>query len=91
MPYPPPIPLPVPAAISPVPPEIVNLELDSVGLMSPEEQQSNQQLYHSVRALYPLKSTTSNLHSRLCLCSSSLLHVSKRAVRAAHAGSSLLT
>ncbi|CAL8468600.1 g8140 [Coccomyxa elongata] len=47
MPYPPPIPLPVPAAISPVPPDIVNLELDSVGLMSPEEQQSNQQLYHS--------------------------------------------
>lgn len=49
MPYPPPIPLPVPAAINSVPPEIVNLELDSVGLMSPEEQQSNQQLYHSVR------------------------------------------
>jgi hypothetical protein len=48
MPYPPPIPLPVPAAISAVPPEIVGLGLDSLGLMSPEEQQSNQQLYHSV-------------------------------------------
>ncbi len=48
MPYPPPIPLPVPAAISAVPPEIVGLELDSLGLMSPEEQQSNAQLYHCV-------------------------------------------
>ena len=54
MPYPPPIPLPVPAAISSVPPQIVNLGLDSVGLMSPEEQQSNQQLYHSVGTLHPV-------------------------------------
>lgn len=48
MPYPPPIPLPVPASISPMPEDIVGLDLDSLGLMSPEEQQSNQQLYHSV-------------------------------------------
>jgi hypothetical protein len=50
MPYPPPLPLPVPTSISPMQWEIVGLDLDSLGLMTPEEEQSNQQLYHTVRA-----------------------------------------
>lgn len=48
MPYPPPIPLPVPTALAPLPPELTCYGLDSLSLMSPEEEQSNQQLYHCV-------------------------------------------
>ena len=50
MPYPPPIPLPVPSALAPLPEVCVGLTLDSLGLMTAEEQQSNQQLHHCVRS-----------------------------------------
>lgn len=48
MPYPPPIPLPVPTAVQPRPDGIAGLTLDALELMSDEEAQSNEQLYHSV-------------------------------------------
>ena len=48
MPYPPPIPLPVPAAVPPQPPDVAGVTLDALELMSEEEAQSNEQLYHSV-------------------------------------------
>ena len=51
MPYPPPIPLPVPSALAPLPGACVSLDLEALGLMTAEEQQSNQQLYHCVRLL----------------------------------------
>ncbi|CAK0781020.1 hypothetical protein CVIRNUC_005258 [Coccomyxa viridis] len=47
MPYPPPIPLPVPTAVQPRPDGIPGLTLDALELMSDEEAQSNEQLYHS--------------------------------------------
>ena len=53
MPYPPPIPLPVPTAVQPQPDGIAGLTLDALELMSDEEAQSNEQLYHSV---WPLAS-----------------------------------
>ncbi len=53
MPYPPPIPLPVPSALAPLPEACVGLTLDSLGLMTAEEQQSNQQLHHCVRTPRP--------------------------------------
>ena len=48
MPYPPPIPLPVPAAVPPQPPDVAGMTLDALELMSEEEAESNEQLYHSV-------------------------------------------
>ena len=48
MPYPPPIPLPVPTAVQPRPVGTPGLTLDALELMSDEEAQSNEQLYHSV-------------------------------------------
>ena len=48
MPYPPPIPLPVPTAAPPRPPGVAGTSLDNLGLMSDEEADSNEQLYHSV-------------------------------------------
>ena len=48
MPYPPPIPLPVPTAVPPRPPGVGGTSLDNLGLMSDEEAESNEQLYHSV-------------------------------------------
>ena len=48
MPYPPPIPLPVPTAVPPRPPGVAGTSLDNLGLMSDEEAESNEQLYHSV-------------------------------------------
>jgi hypothetical protein len=48
MPYPPPIPLPVPAAVPPQPLDVPSMTLDALELMSEEEAQSNEQLYHSV-------------------------------------------
>lgn len=53
MPYPPPIPLPVPTAVPPKPPAVMGTALDTLDLMSDEEAQSNEQLYHSVRAPLP--------------------------------------
>ena len=52
MPYPPPIPLPVPTAVQPRPDGIPGLTLDALELMSDEEAQSNEQLYHSVWLLH---------------------------------------
>ena len=60
MPYPPPIPLPVPSALAPLPPDALCYGLDSLGLMSPEEEQSNQQLYHCVSACPPRNLGTPN-------------------------------
>ena len=54
MPYPPPIPLPVPTAVQPRPDGIPGLTLDALELMSDEEAQSNEQLYHSVWPLAPV-------------------------------------
>ena len=48
MPYPPPIPLPVPTAVPPRPTGVAGASLDNLGLMSDEEAESNEQLYHSV-------------------------------------------
>ena len=48
MPYPPPIPLPVPTAVPARPPGVAGTDLDNLGLMSDEEADSNEQLYHSV-------------------------------------------
>lgn len=47
LPVPPAVPLPIPAAIPPVPPDIVSLELKDIGIMTAEEELSNQQLEHS--------------------------------------------
>ena len=52
MPYPPPIPLPVPTTVQPRPDGIPGLTLDALELMSDEEAQSNEQLYHSVWLLH---------------------------------------
>ena len=49
MTYQPPIPLLVPASMPAVPPDVVGLDLPNLGLMTPEEELSNQQLDHSVR------------------------------------------
>ena len=48
MPYQPPVPLLVPTSMPPVPPEVVGLDLKNLGLMTPEEELSNQQLEFSV-------------------------------------------
>lgn len=52
MPYPAPLPLPlpVPPAMPPVPPEVEGLDLASTGLISIEEEMSNQQLNFTVRS-----------------------------------------
>eukprot|EP00891_Asterochloris_glomerata_P002034 jgi/Astpho2/2034/Aster-00531 len=47
MTYQPPIPLLVPASMPAVPPDVVGLDLPNLGLMTPEEELSNQQLDHS--------------------------------------------
>lgn len=49
MPFPPPAPLPPPLMMPPVPEEVVSVELANLGLMTPEEEQSNQQLHFTVR------------------------------------------
>ncbi len=49
MPYQPPWPLPVPSSLTAVPDCIGRLDLDSLGLMSSQEQTSNDQLQHNVR------------------------------------------
>ena len=48
MTYQPPVPLLVPASMPAVPPDVVGLDLPNLGLMTPEEELSNQQLDHSV-------------------------------------------
>ncbi len=48
MPFPPPAPLPPPLAMPAVPEEVVSVELANLGLMTPEEEQSNQQLLYVV-------------------------------------------
>ena len=62
MPYPPPIPLPVPTAVPPKPAGVEGTTLDNLGLMSDEEAESNEQLYHSVRPC------PSKLPRLPCLC-----------------------
>lgn len=49
MPYPPALPLPVPAAMPPVPAAVEGLYLPSIGLIRQEEELSNQQLSFTVR------------------------------------------
>ena len=49
LPFPPPAPLPPPRAMPTVPEEVVSVELANLGLMTPEEEQSNQQLLYVVR------------------------------------------
>ena len=51
MPYQPPWPLPVPSSLTPVPDSIHGLDLASLGLMSSQEEISNDQLQHNVRSL----------------------------------------
>ena len=51
MTYQPPVPLLVPASMPAVPSEVVGLDLPNLGLMTPEEELSNQQLDHSVGRL----------------------------------------
>ena len=48
MTYQPPVPLLVPSSMPAVPPDVVGLDLPNLGLMTPEEELSNQQLDHSV-------------------------------------------
>ena len=48
MTYQPPVPLLVPASMPAVAPDVVGLDLPNLGLMTPEEELSNQQLDHSV-------------------------------------------
>ena len=70
MEYPPPVPLPVPPNMPPVSDDIGSLGLKGLGLMTPEEEESNQQLYYAVRctARYRLTwtcdgvKTTASLH-----------------------------
>lgn len=50
LPFPPPEPLPPPRAMRAVPEEVVSVELANLGLMTPEEEQSNQQLLFTVPA-----------------------------------------
>lgn len=50
MPYPPALPLPVPAAMPALPASVEGLDLPSIGLISREEELSNQQLSFTVRA-----------------------------------------
>ncbi|KAK9843673.1 hypothetical protein WJX81_001963 [Elliptochloris bilobata] len=47
LPFPPPKPLPPPLAMRAVPEEVVSVELANLGLMTPEEKQSNQQLLYT--------------------------------------------
>lgn len=49
MPYPPPSLLPIPTGLVHLPQPIAGLELHDLQLMTAEEEQSNQQLFHSVR------------------------------------------
>ena len=51
LPFPPPEPLPPPRAMRAVPEEVVSVELANLGLMTPEEEQSNQQLLFTVPSL----------------------------------------
>ena len=53
LPFPPPEPLPPPLAMRTVPDEVVSVELANLGLMTPEEEQSNQQLLYTVRTCMP--------------------------------------
>ena len=48
MPYPPPSLLPIPTGIGHCPKPLASLELDALQLMTPEEESSNQQLFHTV-------------------------------------------
>ena len=48
MPYPPPSLLPIPTGIGHCPKPLTSLELDALQLMSPQEESSNQQLFHTV-------------------------------------------
>ena len=50
LPFPPPEALPPPRAMRAVPEEVVSVELANLGLMTPEEEQSNQQLLFTVPA-----------------------------------------
>ena len=50
MDFPPHVPLPVPEGLPPLP-EVPNLGRKGLGLMTLEEEESNQQLYHAVRLL----------------------------------------
>ena len=48
MPFPPPLPLPVPIGMPAVPQSVEGLDLQSMGLISQEEELSNQQLCFTV-------------------------------------------
>ena len=48
MPYQPPWPLPVPSSLTPTPDSIRGLDLAGLGLMSSQEEISNDQLQHNV-------------------------------------------
>ena len=48
MPYPPPALLPIPSGFAPLPTAIPSLQLQDLELMTPEEEESNQQLLHTV-------------------------------------------
>ena len=54
MTYQPPVPLLVPGSMPAVAPDVVGLDLPNLGLMTPEEELSNQQLDHSV-GRWPLR------------------------------------
>lgn len=55
MPYAPPLPLPVPASMPEVDASIVGLDLSGLGLLSSEEENSNQLLKFTVRPPPPLR------------------------------------
>ena len=72
MEFPPHVPLPVPERLPPLP-EVPNLGRKGLGLMTAEEQESNQQLYHAVRLLLRvlISGRKSSLGSRFGQMSSS--------------------
>jgi hypothetical protein len=77
MPYPPPPLLPAPPALPPVDKQIVGLDLHSVGLLTQEEQQTNQQLEYTVCRLAQTdrqtdrQTDTQILHASLLQCARS--------------------